>query len=303
MAESTVVSCPNCAKKFKVSSEKLGRTFKCTGCEARFVAGAETIEPPAAQEVLEQASSFARPPFDPAMSDMSSAEQVTPPPVDYGSPATGKPKTSGMAIASLICGILLCLAPISSVFALIFGYLGIKKTGPGQAGGRGMAIAGLVLGGVGILLSILSIAVLLPSLNRAREFAYRAQCASNLHRIGLAMLLYRNENQQQFPPDLTTLWKTQQLDAKVFICPSSSDTPAASPAQLESGGHCSYKYLYPGPHNGNPDSTTVILYDNDPNHKAAGTNMLFGDGSAMWESPSEATKLLAATEAMRRQNQ
>ena len=70
----------------------------------------------------------------------------------YGQPGFGQaPRgTSGAAIASLICGILGCVPFITSLLAVILGFVGIKATSNGRAGGRGMAIAGLILGLLGI---------------------------------------------------------------------------------------------------------------------------------------------------------
>ena len=52
----------------------------------------------------------------------------------------------------------------------------------------------VVIGIIALLISIL-----LPSLNKARETANRAKCASNMHQIGLAILLYQQDNQQLYP--------------------------------------------------------------------------------------------------------
>lgn len=82
----------------------------------------------------------------------------TPPP-SAGYPAQGygypppyqQPSTNGMAIASMVLGIL-WLYWIGSILALIFGYVAkrqIDESG-GRQQGRGMAIAGIALGWVGV---------------------------------------------------------------------------------------------------------------------------------------------------------
>ena len=79
-------------------------------------------------------------------------------------PAAAVPKpTNGLAIASMVLGIL-WVYWIGSILALIFGYVakGQIDAAGGAQGGRGMAIAGIVLGWVGIgmlLLGIVAIAV------------------------------------------------------------------------------------------------------------------------------------------------
>lgn len=68
-----------------------------------------------------------------------------------------------MAIASLVLGITaipLCFIFIPALLAVIFGViaLGQIKANPGQSG-RGQAIAGLILGGVSLLIIVLAIAL------------------------------------------------------------------------------------------------------------------------------------------------
>jgi hypothetical protein len=71
-----------------------------------------------------------------------------------------QPPTNGMSVASLVLGILGCIGLvwiISPILALVFGYVSksqIDRSG-GRQGGRGLAIAGIVLGWVGIGLGIL----------------------------------------------------------------------------------------------------------------------------------------------------
>jgi hypothetical protein len=72
-------------------------------------------------------------------------------PVPYRSTST-----NGMAIASLVLGIVF-MCGIGSILALIFGYMArsqIDESG-GTQSGRGMAIAGIVLGWIGVGLAIL----------------------------------------------------------------------------------------------------------------------------------------------------
>lgn len=74
------------------------------------------------------------------------------------------PKTNGLALASMILGILgitvgLCLLffPVMPILAVIFGHIGLGQIRTTGAPGRGFAIAGLVTGYVGIALAILGI--------------------------------------------------------------------------------------------------------------------------------------------------
>ena len=70
----------------------------------------------------------------------------------YGYPYPPPQRTNGLAIASMVLGIL-WLYWIGSILALVFGYIARKQIRErGEAGG-GMATAGIVLGwiGVGIL--------------------------------------------------------------------------------------------------------------------------------------------------------
>jgi len=68
-------------------------------------------------------------------------------------------QTNGYAIASLVLGIL-WLWGIGSILALIFGYVGKNQIDEslGRQTGRGMAVAGIVLGWIGVGLLVLFIA-------------------------------------------------------------------------------------------------------------------------------------------------
>ena len=68
---------------------------------------------------------------------------------------------NGLALGSLICGVLslVCLGPLTAIPALVLGFMQLQKikTDPAQYGGKGMAIAGMALGGISLLFLVLYI--------------------------------------------------------------------------------------------------------------------------------------------------
>jgi hypothetical protein len=79
------------------------------------------------------------PPFPPAMQ-----------PTGYG-PIPAPRRGSGAAVASLGLGLIGCVPFLTSLLAIILGIVGIRKTRDPAVGGKGLAIAGLVLGIVDLL--------------------------------------------------------------------------------------------------------------------------------------------------------
>ncbi len=64
--------------------------------------------------------------------------------------------SNGFSVASLVLGIIglpLFCTVIAPLLAVVFGIIGLTQTTKGEGGGRGMAIAGIVLGGIGCLLT------------------------------------------------------------------------------------------------------------------------------------------------------
>ena len=64
---------------------------------------------------------------------------------------TPRPRTSVAAILSLIFGLLGCIPFLTGLVALVLGIVGIKRTGDPMVTGRGMAIAGVVLGALSLV--------------------------------------------------------------------------------------------------------------------------------------------------------
>lgn len=115
-------------------------------------------------------------------------EPNTPPAI----PDASKGPVAGLAIASLICGLLGFLtAGLTGIAAVITGHLAlsaIRKSG-GYLRGQGLSIAGLVTGY--LTLCILPIAVLAglaaPVILKNRDAARRVECISNTKQLGLAI--------------------------------------------------------------------------------------------------------------------
>lgn len=104
------------------------------------------------------------------MTTPQNPNQVTLPPSPYGK------KDSGLAIASLVCGLLgWSFVPfIGSIAAIITGHLAKKeiRDSGGMIGGDGMAIAGLILGYtlvglvlLAVLCFVLFFAALIPAMD------------------------------------------------------------------------------------------------------------------------------------------
>ncbi|MCE7893716.1 MAG: DUF4190 domain-containing protein [Sorangiineae bacterium PRO1] len=70
-----------------------------------------------------------------------------------GLPKGEKPPASTAAVLALVCGILMCLGPLTGIPAIIAGIIarGAVKKDPDNVGGGGLAIAGIILGVLNLL--------------------------------------------------------------------------------------------------------------------------------------------------------
>lgn len=106
--------------------------------------------------------------YPPPPPDEPDATRRYPPPPPSGYPPPPPPpvyqssgKTNGMAIASLVLGILGWLYLIPAILALVFGYIARGQIKERGEQGMGLAIAGIVLGWVWIGLAVIFIVLLI----------------------------------------------------------------------------------------------------------------------------------------------
>lgn len=85
----------------------------------------------------------------------------------YDAPPQSRPLGSGLAIAALVLGILALLTfwtvfggILLGLIAIVLGVIALRRVRKGIAAGRGMAIAGVILGTLGLLGSLLWIALI-----------------------------------------------------------------------------------------------------------------------------------------------
>jgi hypothetical protein len=74
-------------------------------------------------------------------------------------PLTGQGEDKTLAIVSLVSGILslTCCGPVTGIAALITGFMAKNnvESNPQQYGGRGLALAGMIMGGISLVLTVL----------------------------------------------------------------------------------------------------------------------------------------------------
>ncbi len=121
-----------------------------------------------------------------------------PPEVPESAPA--KPKTSGLAVASLVFGLAgLCTVGVSALVGLILGILALRKIRRSQdcLGGQSWAVGGIILSAFMVLFVPL---VLVPAFLAARDAAYLETGSGNARLIAIEMKVYPTGHKNQLPP-------------------------------------------------------------------------------------------------------
>jgi hypothetical protein len=89
----------------------------------------------------------------------------------------GRPPTSKAAVTGLVSALLACVPVLSPVLGLVFGVVGIRNTRGGRMGGRGLAIAAVVVAIVGAGLQGVAGAVVYYGYRMTRDSMQMARAA------------------------------------------------------------------------------------------------------------------------------
>jgi len=210
---------------------------------------------------------------------------------------------SGLALASLVLGILGFLLPvIGPILAIALGVKALSRIRQDRTlSGEPMAIAGIVLGGVALSMSLLFGVMFLPALARAREQARKAVCISNLKMIGLGMMMYSQDYREYFPVELSLLYPSYVASPRTFICPS---RPGVDEEDVKRDFTVCYEYV--SGMTAQYDEECILMCDREGNHrgrgrKGEGRNTLFVSATVKWIRSDEWPSAWAAhEEALRR---
>jgi prepilin-type processing-associated H-X9-DG protein len=144
---------------------------------------------------------------------------------------------------------------------------------------------------------VAAIVILMPLLSPPsdRDFP-KARCQSNLHQIGIALLMYADDNNGRFPQaggaeGLNYLRRDYVKSPTIFHCPTDKIRhKLVSDASLDED-HCSYVYFGGIRHSKTDTNTIPVCWDKPENHGSQRLNVLFNDGHVAWLTLEEWQKI------------
>ncbi|MFA5190086.1 MAG: DUF4190 domain-containing protein [Verrucomicrobiia bacterium] len=161
---------------------------------------------------------------------------MQPPPLPPVAGPAPQRKTAGIAIASLVLGILslfcgMCITGIPAIILGIIALVRLNKT-PGL-GGQGLAITGLVTGGVGtVLITPILLAIMIPAFFAGRDNAMEVACRQKVKTLCIASIAFAQDHNDTLPKtydDLKPFLGGNAMTAELFTrCPSAANAPEPS---------------------------------------------------------------------------
>jgi prepilin-type processing-associated H-X9-DG protein len=181
---------------------------------------------------------------------------------------TSNAPRSGLATTSLVLGVLgFVTFGVTSLIGLIVGIIAMVRISgsQGRLGGKGLATAGIVTSGVGLvfvpIIAILA-GLLLPALAQAKGKAQQINCMNNLKSMSVGLRLYAGDNGDKLP------YATNWCDAII----NEVGSPRVYQCPAHDGARCSYAYnaAVSGLELDDVDPRTVVLFESNRGWNGAG---------------------------------
>jgi prepilin-type processing-associated H-X9-DG protein len=135
--------------------------------------------------------------------------------------------------------------------------------------------------------------ILLGPAYKALAFTEQMTCGTNVSGMGKACLIYANDHDDQFPPDLDTLMDVAQMPKN---CAMSQKGLICSATGIKgSYGYCADGLDY------SCEPTLIVAYDKKGNHPEGYRNVLFLDTHVEWITEARFQALTAQVNAVRKE--
>lgn len=201
--------CPSCDQKLSVDSSAAGTEVTCPSCTQAIIV--PSVSPPPPLQIPPPPRPAPPPPPPPR--PLQSQPQFA-----YHAMAPSKNQAVSWAIWAMVLG-LIGLIPLiglaTGILGLAFGIVALMK----NTTKKGLAITGLVAGGLACLLIPFHINLLKDTIAGAKFGAQTVVCSQNLNEVGKAISAYQNRHAGQYPPNLQVLVKEGLLTEKSLTCP------------------------------------------------------------------------------------
>ncbi len=210
--------------------------------------------------------------MDEEKNNQSEVQQPPPqPPIGVATaqpePGPGQPpRTSGMAIASLVLGVLCLGLP-----GLILGIIALVQIGknPTRLRGQGLALAGTIISAISLLFVPFIAAILFPVFARARDAAQETNCMNNLKQISIAVQMYTQDWDNAYP--MAANWNEAiapyTKNPKIMVCPKEDGTLPGYAMNAQMDGKKSADVAMP--------SETALIFESVPGVNQYGGPELF----------------------------
>jgi prepilin-type processing-associated H-X9-DG protein len=147
-----------------------------------------------------------------------------------------------------------------------------------QGSGLEASAGGSIAGGA------IAAAVMLPALAKAKDQSQRVVSMNNLKQIGLACMMYANDHNGEFPPNLEVLVKDGHLTDKILVSPRKPT------------GHSGPSYIYIAGQKTSSPIENILAYE-DPSFAKDGKRIaLFLDGHVEALEPGRFQEVLKKTQ-------